>query len=429
MYKNIVNKNIVPLFFRNKRQYCTSTTFSNNNNNNYSNNINNNININNIIQQQQLKQQQEELQYPLTNDDLQQFENNGYLIKSNLIPEQLLLQHQVELRDYLKSNAGIDFGNSVIDSTEESKMVEQQEQKLSLVSNGFGGMINFYHGKYLYEIRQHENLYHSFVQLYQRTYAKQREQSFNEMNQWPNEYGDFDPHNMFMFINRCCFRVPHSIQQEDKIKHQKGTGSHLDCNPYHLFRGEKLIDGTVKQIPLRFWQPIQAFVNLTDTFTMNQGGFWTIPGFHKQCVEYFRDKFPQKVSSPTTTTTEIISTLKRGNAFDFDDHLYKELIDKFQFIPMKRGDVLFWDWRMPHHNDKYHLGPLIREVVYAAHLPDVSVNQLYAKQQQQWYETGSHPSYVAKQFADLEKKNYSPPPLSPIGQHLIYGFPKKHELN
>eukprot|EP01132_Coremiostelium_polycephalum_P009035 gene9035-11067_t len=371
---------------------------------------------------------------PLSVDDLEHFIKYGYVIKHGLIENELLHAHQVEVRQYLKKNAMIDFGNTSIGSAEEAALLSKQQSKMAMVSNGFGGMVNFYHGRHMYKIREHPKLYESISQLYSITYSDCDNIIYNDTNEWPNQYHSFNPQHMYMFINRCGFRIPNSnhnckqqkdidIDDDNNILHQKGTGLHLDCNPFHLFRGEKkLEDGTNEYIPLRFWQPIQAFVNLTDTPDENQGGFWTVPQFHRDCVSYFSGKKPEYYRNLTKLH------LKRGNAFDInptDDNEYHDLIQNLKYIPLKRGDTLFWDWRMPHTNDRFHNGPAIREVVYASHLPKVIENEKYNFKQKEWYLTGVHPSYVSKQFAKLETMDYSPPHLTELALFFYLDFFEK----
>ncbi|EGC36916.1 hypothetical protein DICPUDRAFT_31119 [Dictyostelium purpureum] len=353
---------------------------------------------------------------PLSKEDLQHFNEYGYVIKNGVIEDELLTKHQHEVREFISRNAGISFEGLEIGSKEESEHLALEESKLSNISNGFGGMINFYHGKYEYEIRQHQKLYECFVQLYETTFSN-GSKLYSDENEWANEYGAFDPRHMYMFINRCGFRIPNL--KNESIRHQKGTGLHLDCNPFHLFRGEKVNqDKIIEHVPLRFWQPIQAFVSCSNTLNINQGGFWTVPKFHKKCVEYFKNH-PQDNSLHKEVDNSGSVGLKRGNAFDFQDNKYQDVIESLQYIPIKRGDVLFWDWRMPHTNDTVHNGSSVREVVYAAHLPKVPINEQYAELQKNWYFTGKHPNYVTKKFANLETVNYNPPNLTLLGKNLL----------
>ncbi|KYQ90078.1 hypothetical protein DLAC_08660 [Tieghemostelium lacteum] len=359
------------------------------------------------------------LEGPLSIKDIDLFKSQGFLIKSGLVPEELLQQHQREIREYLTRNANIDFKGTEIGSAEESKVLLHQENLTSNVSNGFGGMINFYHGTSMYKIRELHSVYQSFSQLYSTTYS-QPLPIHSDLNEWPNIYGPFNPEEMFMFVNRCGFRIPHLPETltHDQLV-QKGTGIHLDCNPYHLFKGEKLVDENIELKPLRFWQPIQAFVSLTDTLDKEQGGFWTIPKFHFKTVEYFQNQYKFNEDGN--------QKLKRGNSFDIND-MDQFIKNSLQFIPIHRGDVLFWDWRMPHCNDQFHSGEKVREVIYLAHLPNVTINQQYAQKQKEWYHSGNHPSYVAKKFSTLETNNsYKPPLLSLLGKKLLDLLPWTHK--
>ena len=38
---------------------------------------------------------------------------------------------------------------------------------------------------------------------------------------------------------------------------------------------------------------------------------------------------------------------------------------------------MFWDWRIPHANSRFHRGKESREVIYAGYLPSVKINKLY----------------------------------------------------
>ncbi|GAM21580.1 hypothetical protein SAMD00019534_047550 [Acytostelium subglobosum LB1] len=358
---------------------------------------------------------------PLSQSDIDHFDKYGYLVKPALLDgdnnKELMNAHQKELRTYLTKNANVDFGSTSVGSPDEAALLATQENKMAAVSNGFGGMINYYHGNAMYKIRQHPALYHSFVQLYRSTYSTGLAYPESE---WPNEYGYFNPAHMFMFINRCGFRIPTPMTpySNSQATVQKGTGVHLDCNPYQLFRGQRLSSDhqKIENVPLRFWQPIQAFVALSDTLNEGEGGFWCVPSFHKQCVNYFK-----QVEQPVSNASQYV-TLKRGNAFDLHNEIaaHNQVIRQLVHIPVRRGDIVFWDWRLPHCNDAVHHGEVVREVVYAAHLPAVSVNNLYARKQIDWFNTGVHPSYVSKQFATLEMNEYRRPDIdNPLGRKLL----------
>eukprot|EP01133_Synstelium_polycarpum_P019093 gene19093-22866_t len=198
--------------------------------------------------------------------------------------------HQKEIRTYLRDKAGIELGECAMGTSQEAEILSKQEENMAKVSNGFGGMVNYYHGASQYGLRQHPLLYDCFVQLYAETYASPPA-VHDDANDWPNEYGAFDPRHMYMFVNRVGFRIPTiaAVVSPGANTVQRGTGVHLDCNPFHLFKGtRKTSDGKEEEAPLRFWQPIQAFVSLTDSPNENEGGFWCVPGFHRKCVSHFR---------------------------------------------------------------------------------------------------------------------------------------------
>lgn len=82
-----------------------------------------------------------------------------------------------------------------------------------------------------------------------------------------------------MYIDRCCFRIPESIVDNQKIldgrkRLQRSLAPHLDCCPLSIF------EASDKQIPK--WRPIQAFVALTDTLNGNEGGFEACRGLHNK---------------------------------------------------------------------------------------------------------------------------------------------------
>ncbi|EFA86131.1 hypothetical protein PPL_00691 [Heterostelium album PN500] len=319
----------------------------------------------------------------LDDKDIAHYKEFGYVVKRNLFgndaDQSLMTEHQMEIRRYLAKQAGIHFDESLkIGSFEESQLLKLQEDKMSKVSTGFGGMVNFYHGQAMYKIREHPSLYKSFEQLYDATYSHSDANS----KQWPNDYQHFDPKHISSNETKennddsSNGNEAEQLLLRNQPTVQKGTGTHLDCNPFHLFRGERISkeSNTVELIPLRFWQPIQAFVALSDTVEPGNGGF---------C--------------------------------ETDPELVKQL----QHIPMQRGDVIFWDWRIPHCNDEVHSGTAVREVVYSAHLPAVPLNDRYALEQLNWYHKGVHPTYTSKQFATLESIDYQLPTLTPLGKQLM----------
>lgn len=89
-----------------------------------------------------------------------------------------------------------------------------------------------------------------------------------------------------MYIDRVCFRVPEIISQKFRVKKKslhRSLTPHLDCCPHKLYTSEK-------EFPK--WRPIQAFISLTDTLKINEGGFEAHPGFHIKFNDWVANRKP-----------------------------------------------------------------------------------------------------------------------------------------
>ena len=220
---------------------------------------------------------------------------------------------------------------------------------------------------------------------------------------------------MYIFLNRCGFRLPSKW-----CGTSRGTGPHLDLNPLSPFSSSSfassvdcLTSGTQESItPLLFWQPIQAFVAVTDNTELNRGGFCSIPGFHLKCFDFFRAIAEEEIGSRQSKTdgnggpcrSKLPLSLKRGNAFEISWTDFPDLLEKVEHIPVKAGSMLFFDWRMLHGNEDTNDSDTVREVCYIGHLPDVPVNRAYVEAQLKWWKQGIHPPYMSKKFSQIEQE-------------------------
>lgn len=223
---------------------------------------------------------------------------------------------------------------------------------------------------------------------------------------------------MFSFVNKCCYRIPSKHFTTPDLKQlDRGTGAHIDLNPFDPFSSNvsdsSSGDDARHVKPLKFWQPIQGLVAVSENRSPNTGGFCTIPGFHLECFEYFHRKRKE--------WQEEERTLKRLNQIHLDEKHTPELMNRFTHVPLERGDYLLWDWRMPHLTETQNLSDEVREVVYVAHLPDVELNRRYTIEKQlPWYRSGSHPSYMSKKHRELESTaSYRPFAHSILGRKLM----------
>jgi len=79
-----------------------------------------------------------------------------------------------------------------------------------------------------------------------------------------------------------------------QVSGQTGTGLHLDCNAYNLWKTERRSETKGErsvEVDLEWFRPFQSFVALTDASDQSgtkDGGLEIVPGFFSVCESYFR---------------------------------------------------------------------------------------------------------------------------------------------
>lgn len=68
-----------------------------------------------------------------------------------------------------------------------------------------------------------------------------------------------------------------------------------------------------------------------------------------------------------------------------------DIIQRFEHIPCKAGDMVFWDYRIPHSNSYKNESNITREAVYIGLLPNIGLNAEYVKDQLIRYKMGIVP--------------------------------------
>ena len=186
--------------------------------------------------------------------------------------------------------------------------------------------------------------------IWEKTYAK-----CNGL--WKSPFGPFDSSKGFMYIDRVGFRLPDHISQFDssgkkrsKRGLQRTLAPHLDCCPHNMFASHKAIPK---------WRPIQAFLCLTDTTLPNHGGFEACLGFHK-VIETWAKVRPWSASQDDHPRPPVCI----GDFTPFRPKEDKEIFSSIAHIPCKAGDLVVWDYRIPHSNSLKNIGSNSREVVY-----------------------------------------------------------------
>ena len=179
---------------------------------------------------------------------------------------------------------------------------------------------------------------------------------------------------------------------------QRSLTPHLDCCPTAMHTGGG------KGFPR--WRPIQCMLSLCDTPDKNCGGFECVAGFHREFAQYFRGRGDmrkrmtvEEEDEAATETTEAARwqrEVAQGGALkppvcvgDFcpirprED---KQVIGRFQHVPVAAGSAVFWDQRIPHANAYRNGSGEARSVVYGGYLPRVPVNAVFAREQRRRFE-------------------------------------------
>ncbi|MCB9752997.1 MAG: DUF1479 family protein [Myxococcales bacterium] len=334
----------------------------------------------------------------LSRDELDHFRARGYLVKRGVVPPLLLAQHQREVAAALRARGVM------------PEALGATADKLSAFGSGFGGFLELYHLPAMAEMRALPEVVQVFTALLEATYAS----SDDVDAPWPNAYGRFDARRLYAYINRCSYRVPtRYAAQPGRRPAQRGTGPHLDIHPLRPFEGVRVVrgdDGRKRWEPdsLRFWHPLQGLVAVSGAPEANSGGFCTIPGFHRRCRAYFEE-----------VGLHGRHPLRWGNATHLTRTHDAALLERFEHVPTRPGDLLIWDFRMPHMSEDRNDRDTPREAVYLTYLPDVENNRAYARTQREWYLAGVHPDYVARRYRALETPGYRPFPYGPLGRQLL----------
>lgn len=178
-----------------------------------------------------------------------------------------------------------------------------------------------------------------------------------------------------MAIDRVCFRVPENISEKFHVKKgkkvqklQRSLTPHLDCCPHNMFTNDDSSSSTKR------WKPIQAFIALTDNLEADTGGFEAVPGFHCDFNEWAARR-------PPTAGTQLSTAPCVGSFTPIRPIEDREVIEQFRHIPCRAGDLVVWDYRIPHANARFNHSLISREVIYLGFLPYVDVNIAFAREQ------------------------------------------------
>ena len=128
------------------------------------------------------------------------------------------------------------------------------------------------------------------------------------------------------------------------------------------------------------WRPIQSLIALTDNDRPDLGGFECVRGFHREFEAWATTRAPcAKTGRPPPCVGDFTPIRPVEDA---------EVIRRFAPVPYRAGDVVAFDFRIPHANAAVHKGTAPRQCSYGSFLPDVPINRAYANRQRELYLDG-----------------------------------------
>ena len=171
-----------------------------------------------------------------------------------------------------------------------------------------------------------------------------------------------------------------------------------------------------KEVPR--WRPIQTLIALTDNPHDDLGGFECARGFHLDFADWASTR------GPSLTPRGAIPAPCVGDFTPIRPEEDREVIERVAGVRYAAGDVVAFDWRIPHANASRHLGLEPRACVYGGFLPDVPVNRAFAERQWERYCLGYKPDdqWLGPETAEAREgeKRYE---FSALGQRLMAAVP------
>ena len=268
-------------------------------------------------------------------------------------------------------------------------------------THGAGGILDIFYADWKLKLNENEKFVGIMQELWAYSYC-------SDLPYFQHGFEIFNPRRALMYIDRVCFRLPESICAllggKKKNKIQRSLTPHLDCCPQDV---TKFTSGGSVPDSLHKWRPIQAFVALTDTVERDEGGLEVCPGLHKRFTRWsnFRLASIKRFNEPPPCV---------GSFTPIRPIEDRDIIRQFEHVPCRAGDLVVWDYRLPHSNARKNNKNTAREVVYLGFLPDIELNRAYAKQQLIDYRHGKNPS---DQWVNSDS-----PPAEDHGDTHLYKF-------
>mmetsp|Transcript_45850 Transcript_45850/g.139259 ORF Transcript_45850/g.139259 Transcript_45850/m.139259 type:complete len:407 (-) Transcript_45850:212-1432(-) len=314
-------------------------------------------------------------------------------------------------------------------------------------TNGSGGVLDLFYPGWKMDIALNERLWKATTEIWRSCYCHsgERVEDIEEADRYKwQPRGSFDPSKGFAFVDRIGYRLPTAMAAEigkrcstdTELFPAKARGNrrnkprpiqrsltpHLDCCPDTFDNPE----GKTK------WRPVQCFVSLTDNTSSSTGGFEAAPGFHRTFHQWSKSRAESVVKKRINGKCQ--ESRHPAPCFGNYTHIRptedSDVMAQVRHIPVRAGDAVFWDERIPHSNSYRHDGCTPRAVVYCSFLPDVELNRSYARQQledwkvkrrprDQWIEISGGKDDGSGKASVYEKEDEETLALSSLGGKLL----------
>ena len=158
----------------------------------------------------------------LSEEQIKEFEEKGILVVKKVVKKDVVKSYREELLSFLERKASIK-----VTFSDDNKLKEIENlEKIGMVSNGFGGMLDVFYLKMQQEMRADPLVHSIFSDLYRYTYSQG--DTKDPLSEWPSLYGTFKAEEMFIMLNRVGWKPPsHFFPSEVRKKFGAGQVSHF----------------------------------------------------------------------------------------------------------------------------------------------------------------------------------------------------------
>lgn len=278
----------------------------------------------------------------LSKTQIESYKSNGVLVVPEIFSSEEVKRIRNNMHQYMLDRHGIDHEKVLSGDKEMIEKLGEPRIKSPMRNT-------FYAGWKLLDVNCDNRIYEVFKEIFAATYAIQAE-GFEHV------FGNFDPSDLGVYIDRVCYRTP------DHIREEGGLAPHLDRNPFDPYL-QNIKGGLYR------WRPIQALVTLVDHYGGESGGLRCVNGFHREIDNYFKEYQE--------------SELRAGEFYRLVSNKHTGLYKRCQPINAPAGSLILFDNRIVHSTCNKCISMDTREVIYGCFIPMVKLNQVYMSQQLQ----------------------------------------------